>query len=206
MPVSVPESGLEIGAYSRVVKEARRGRRHSHPFFELLCVTEGHTHVVIRGRKMVAGPGDLLIYYPDEEHEECVQAGRWSLIWLRFDPKRLDKPIGFPSRETAGPLVHLPWPERFQHLFTQMLVEQRIMDPWSEVMMAGYLTQFTVLLQRAIQCLGAADSGRPPEKCSRVGMALELIHNSLDRDVSLKELASQSYMSESHFSHSFNMI
>ncbi|MBN1676310.1 MAG: helix-turn-helix transcriptional regulator [Kiritimatiellae bacterium] len=202
----IDDRGLHVGAGSRVVKEVRGHRRHSHPFFEILCISEGHTRVIIRGKQVEAGPGDLLIYYPFEDHEEYVQAGRWSILTLRFSPEKWALPISFPSRETTEPLVHLPWPDRFQNLFHQMLLERRTGDRWGEMMMAGYLTIFVALLHRALAFMQEQGAQRESERSQRIGKAIELIHEGLDRDFSLKDLADESFMSESHFSHTFKAM
>jgi len=204
--VDPPAYGLTIGAGTRIVKAVRGQSRHHHTFFELLCISEGHTRVRIRGTEVEAGPGDLLIYYPEEDHEEFVQAGRWSHIWLRFDAKMLKPPVAFPSQRRTAPLVHLPWPERFQNLFAQMIVEQRMKDRWSRVLMNSYLAQFVALLHRALDCIGSGTEGRTAERSMRISKAIELIHAGLDEDLSLGELAAESAMSESHFSHTFKAM
>jgi AraC-like DNA-binding protein len=183
--------------------QVRSVGKHSHEFFEILCLTEGHMNVQIRSREFHAGPGDLLIYYPGEEHDEFIQPGRFSLVCLRFDSVVLKRIVEFPHKTHVEPLVHLPWPERFQNLFAQMLLEQQWKDPWSEVMITLHLVQFTVLLRRVLRCLAEDAGSGPDERARRIGKAIDVVHSSLHFDLSLKDLASEAFMSESHFSHTF---
>jgi len=194
---------LSVSSVSNTSDDVRSIGRHSHECFELLCITEGHTVVRIRGRECHAGPGDLLIYYPNEEHDEFVLPGRFSLVRLLFDADKLESLVDFPGRTDVEPLVHLPWPERFQNLFAQMLLEQQWKDPWSEVMMTLHLVQFTVLLRRALRCLSEDGGPGPDDRTQRIGKVIDVIHSCLHFDLSLKELAHEAFMSESHFSHTF---
>ncbi len=195
--------GVQVRASCRELDEVNPHTRHHHEFFEILCVSEGHTHVLIRDQEVRAGPGDLLIYYPYEDHHEFVQPGRFSIVCLRFAPEKTRMAGGFPDKSEVGPVIHLPWPELFQNLFDQMIVEQQMSDPWSDVMMRVHLTHFVVLLQRALNCDSDETGERHSDTLLRIRKAVELIHHSLDTDLRLKDLADQAYMSESHFSHTF---
>ena len=192
---------VEVTAISRDVPAVRPNERHHHDFFEILCISEGETHVTIRDRKIIAGPGDLLIYYPFEEHREFVQPGRFSLIRLCFAIDSLD--MHFPEKDKVEPVIQLPWPELFHRLFDQMIVEQQMRDPWSDTMIKLHLTHFVVLLQRALHCGDERGRERTSDTILRIRKTIALIHQSLDTDIRLKDLANEAFMSESHYSHTF---
>lgn len=178
---------------------------HYHECFELLCVSEGHTEVVLRGRRLAAGPGDLLIYYPGETHEEFVQPGRFSYVCIRFAADAPAAGVSLPAEDSTDPVVHLPRPEQFQALFSQMQLEQQLRDDYSQTMVSLYLAQFAILLQRTLRCL--ADEVDPqPAPPERIRHAIAYIHARLDTDLSLTDLAEHVYMSPSHFSHTFKEL
>lgn len=195
---------LQVQAIAREVRRRQPNRKHHHNVFELLYVLEGSTHIRIRRRKHVARVGDLVIYYPGEDHEECVQPGRWSVFVLRFPRPRLGAGMEFPDRRLTPPVVSLPWPERFGKLFELMMIDLKVTDSWTEIMSKAYLVQLAVLLRRALRARGA-DGEREvaSEKSARIEKAIDMIRESLDADLSLKELARRAFMSESSFSHVF---
>ncbi|MBN2711247.1 MAG: helix-turn-helix transcriptional regulator [Planctomycetes bacterium] len=196
---------FNISAITHHHGTAHKQKCHSHHFYELLCISEGETHVIIKGREYVAGPGDLLIYYPDEEHEETVQPGKFSYVWLRFPRNTATYDADFPTQEMAGPLIHLPWPERFQKIFHEMIVEYQSKDEWSEILIRAGMTSFFALLQRGLRCTDANNHLKDGQH-ERMGAALQLIHGALSENVPLSKLASKSFMSESHFSHTFKEV
>jgi len=200
------EDGLFIASCFRQVKKVVPQRRHHHPYYELLCISEGSTHVVIQDKTYVASAGDLLIYYPFVDHEETVQPGRFAYTWLRFGMGQDEVRDFFPSLEVTEPLIHLPWPERFQSLFSQMIIEQQMCDRWSHMMASGYLAQFIGLLQRSLHLLKVSAMSSGEDSSTRITKAVQIMHNSLESDISLKDLASECCMSESHFSHRFKEI
>lgn len=192
--------GMEVRIIRRRVGEARPNRRHSHPHFELLLISEGHTRVQIRGRTLLAGPGDLLIYHPGIEHRETVQPGRFDIVVIRFAPQRPEISGRFPGVEDLGPLLRLPWRERFQNLFQAMIAECAAPDAWSGQLLSSYLTQFVCLLQRA------RTHGRPNSDTDgdgRIRLALDLMHEQLNAELPLGALAARAELSESRFSHCF---
>ena len=54
-------------------------KAHKHTHFELIVVAGGHEDVLVKGRRLTAGPGDMLMFKPGVVHEE------WS---LKSDPVR----------------------------------------------------------------------------------------------------------------------
>jgi AraC-like DNA-binding protein/quercetin dioxygenase-like cupin family protein len=193
---------LQVQVISNDAPRRRPNRRHHHNVFEMLYILEGSTHIRIRRRKYVARVGDLVIYYPGEDHEEQVQPGPWTIFVLRFPQPRLGAGVSFPDKRRTPPVVALPWPERFQKLFELMLLDLKVSDSWTDIMSKAYLVQFAVLLRRALRSI---QSGREvaSERSARIEKAIDMIRESLNADLSLKELARRAFMSESSFSHVF---
>lgn len=179
---------------------------HSHEFFELLYLMEGESRIRMRRKRHVAHAGDLVVYRPGVRHEEEVQPGKYRIICLRFSRQHLDRHIRFPGPAETEPLIHLPWRERFHNIFEQIVIENEGVDRWSPVLVGTYLTQFIVLLRRALAHCRETPEGGSEENRRRIGRIVDLIHNSLSMDLSLSELAVEAYMSESHFSHVFKDV
>jgi len=204
MPVSLPEGHrfhAEVSSYRAGKPWASAS--HSHAFFELLYIIEGQTTVDICGNVIVGEPGDLLIYYPHEEHTETRRPGVFSIVCLRFAPGVIDLPGDIPGRRETGGVVRLPWPERFQNLFERMVQEREMDDQWHDTMSGVYLVEFSVLLRRALSKIARDTESHASERSMHLENALELMHASLDTNLSLTELAERAHMSESHFSHTF---
>jgi len=195
---------LHVQIVTSDVERHKPNRLHHHNVFEMLYILEGSTHIRIRRREYVGSVGDLLIYYPGEDHEERIQKGRWTVFVLRFPQPRLAGGVSFPDRRRTPPVVSLPWPERFQKLFEVMLMDSKVVDAWTDIMSKAYLVQFAVLLRRALREV-LSGSSRPAggERSQRIEKAIDMIHDSLTGDLSLKELARRAFMSESSFSHVF---
>ncbi|RMD74392.1 MAG: AraC family transcriptional regulator [Lentisphaerae bacterium] len=201
----LPNPGITVRAMRRIVKETYTLPTHHHTYFELLYLTEGRMEVCIRNKTMRAGAGDLLVYFPFEDHTEKVFNGVYAFTWIRFESDLAQSSTSFPAPQQIEPVIHLPWPDRFQQLFDQMILDQQIEDPWSRLILHGHLMVFFGLLQRATrfmqdhQQIGIIST----DNSQRIQQILAHIHENLQNDLSIRELASRAVMSESHFSHLF---
>lgn len=200
-------NGFTAYVDSRFNTRVHHNTPHDHdPYFELLYFIEGSSRILVGGREHSAQAGDLVVYYPWVEHEEFVSAGRFRIICLRFEPRDIPLGVPFPGPDTLQPVFHLPWKERFRNVFEQIVIENRSTDHYSEVMRGTYLTQFVVLLWRALTEVRGGGDGADAAKRMRVGTVLDLIHSGMRSDLSLSELAQRAFMSESHFSHVFKDV
>jgi len=180
---------------------------HEHnPYYELLYFIEGSSRILIEGREYRAQSGDLVVYYPWTVHEEWVQPGPYHLVCLRFRGRDIERDVPFPGPEALQPVLPLPWKERFRNVFEQIVIENQASDQWSAAMRGAYLTQFVVLLWRALSHCREAPGSDTDEKRARISHVIDLIHSGMRADLSLAALARTAYMSESHFSHTFKDV
>jgi AraC-like DNA-binding protein len=205
-PYHLPVDRFTAYVDSRYNDRVHHNDPHNHePYFELLYFIEGESHITIGTRRYTAGPGDLVVYFPTTIHEEYVQPGPYRIVCLRF----LNTDVGgvpFPGPEHLQHVFRLPWRERFRNTFEQIVIENQPLDQWSAVMRGAYLTQFVVLLWRALSHCRNAPESNTEEKRMRIGHIIELIHTGMRTDLSLSELAGKAFMSESHFSHVFKDV
>jgi len=180
---------------------------HEHsPYFELLYFIEGASRILIDSNEYWTGAGDMVVYHPWVVHEEFVQPGPLRLVCLRFRSSDIEKGVPFPGPGDMGVVFHLPWRERFQNVFEQIVLEHEHVDQWSALLRGTYLTQFVVLLWRALShCRESADAGGEDHRL-RIANVIDLIHSSVQTELSLAELAEKAFMSESHFSHVFKDV
>lgn len=202
-----PVDGFTAYVDTRYNTRVHHNAPHEHsPYFELLYFIEGESRVVIDGVEHRARGGDLVVYHPWTVHEEFVQPGPYRLICIRFNRGDIERSVPFPSPEQVGVVFRLPWKERFQNLFEQIVIETEQVDQWSSVLRGAYLTQFIALLWRALSyCRDSEESGNE-QACLRIAHVIDLIHNGIRTDLSLAELAEKAFMSESHFSHVFKDV
>jgi AraC family transcriptional regulator of arabinose operon len=177
---------------------------HFHEGFELLYIVEGESHINIGSKVFVAKAGDLIIFHPGVVHEEEIQPGSYRIFCLRFSTAKIKLP--FPDEGEHKPVLRLPWPERFHNLLEQIVLEKQGLDGWSERMVGLCLTQFVILLWRALSQYQQHIAGEGDDKKLRIGHIIDLIYAGIDTDVPLKDLASMAFMSESHFSRTFKGV
>lgn len=197
---------LQIKVLNGCSEREIRIDRHVHKYLELLYLLEGRRILVTPRGQYEAGAGDLIMFHPHEMHEEVSPAGHVTFIVLRFPQPRMGRKLRFPARRETPPVVRLPWPERFRHLFDQMVLEKEMQDCWGDIMNKVYMVEFTVLLRRALQSLAEQDQNSQTGRSILIGKIIKFIHDDLSKNISLNKLARQSLMSQSNLSHIFKEI
>lgn len=185
---------------SRVVQNAQSCNPHYHLGYELLYFIDGERLIRIGDREYRARAGDLAIFRPGVAHEEELRPGFYRLICLRFPKEKVALP--FPDEHELKPVLRLPFREKFRNVLEQIVVERKHEDSWSEKMVGACLLQFTILLWRAL----SAYRENLPGNRDRISHVIGLIHEQIDSDVHLKDLAERAFMSESHFSRTFKEV
>jgi AraC-like DNA-binding protein len=161
----------EFKMYSEVSRSAWHTNPHAHECFEILFVLEGRCHIKAPTGAYTAQPNDLVVFRPYQWHEETQLTTTYAVVCLRFPREFLAE-------------YHIPLPEP--------------RDSYSIAMIAAYMLQFAVLLRRALKHSDSAESaGAPPEA---TGLR-RLLDQHISSAASIRDLAQQVHMSESHFSH-----
>jgi AraC-like DNA-binding protein len=180
-------------------------KRHAHPHFELLYIIKGVREVNLGGRHFTARAGDILIFRPNDYHEEYAGTKTISFFCFRFRPDELNEArLEFPRLDILGPVISLPWQEEFYGLFSQMMDEKNHGGEGSQLLLGAYLVEFVVKLRRAVsQVLSQkADNGRDSIQI-RIRNAMDLIQKNISSEMDLKKIARSVFMSASRFSHVF---
>jgi AraC-like DNA-binding protein len=185
--------------YSEVSRSAWHSNPHAHECFELLYVLEGRCHIKAPTGAYTAQPNDLVVFRPYQWHEETQLTTTYAVVCLRFPREFLaEYHIPLPEPALLPTVVSLPRGDSFRAILERIVAEYQQRDSYSIAMIAAYMLQFAVLLRRALKHSDSAESaGAPPEA---TGLR-RLLDQHISSAASIRDLAQQVHMSESHFSH-----
>jgi AraC-like DNA-binding protein len=176
---------------------------HFHNHYELLYLTKGARCLWMDGAEYRAEVGDLIVFRPGEPHVEYAGSRQVSYFVFRFRPEELSRScLEFPARHRRCPVLSLPHKPEFLALLNRMDSEFHEPDGDSQLLLGAYLVEFIVKLRRAIR---ESAAGRKPERGirDRIRLAEDLLHENVAGGMALEKLARRTFMSISHFSHSF---
>jgi AraC-like DNA-binding protein len=177
---------------------------HYHRHYELLYITRGVRELWTGGREYRAEAGDLIVFRPCEAHFEYAGTRKISYFVLRFLPEELSHShLEFPDAHEASPVLSLPSKPEFVALFNRMCIEVELKDPEARLLLGAYLVEFVAKLRRALR--ESTNRGQKPESGvrDRIGIAAALLQENVSGGVALDKLARRTFMSMSHFAHSF---
>jgi len=170
---------------------------HAHECFELLYVLEGRCRINSPTGTYVAQPHHLIIFRPYQWHAETQLTSTYAVVCLRFPQEFLvEYDIPLPEPTQLPTVVALPCDESFQAILERIVAEYQQRDAYSVEMIAAYMVQFAVLLRRSFNHRESSLPDTPPASSLR-----RLLDQHVSSAVSIRDLAQQVHMSESHFSH-----
>jgi len=176
---------------------------HFHPHYELLYITKGARVLWMDGREYRAEAGDLIVFRPGEPHLEYAGSRTVSHFVYRFRPEDLSSShLEFPDAHRC-PVLNLPHKAEFVTLFNQIRSEFQQQDTDAQLLLGAYLVEFVVKLRRAVH--ESASVGKKPERGvrDRISIAAALLQENVSEGMGLEKLARRTFMSMSHFAHSF---
>lgn len=177
---------------------------HEHDCYELLYILRGSRKVFVEGLTTIARSGDLVTFRPFQRHSEKSATKKISYVVLRFTSKQLaDLPIEFPDADMLPTVQRLPQQERVVGLLGRMMEEQQNPNEGSEVLLTGYLTEFLVLIRRAVTRARERATRPAADRKRRIQVSIEFMQDAKSRGAPLEALARKAFMSVSHFSHVF---
>jgi len=208
VPMLLDYSDERIMAMNRCVQQSRpihpESCLHFHHHYELLYITKGVRALWMNEREYRAEAGDLIVFRPGEPHFEYGGSNTISYFVFRFRPEELSRSqLAFPEALQHCPVLNLPRKPEFLALFNQMNSEFQQPDADSQLLLGAYLVEFVVKLRRAIH--ESAISSKKPERGirDRIKLAADLLQENVTGGVGLEKLACRTFMSVSHFAHSF---
>jgi AraC-like DNA-binding protein len=106
--------------------------------------------------------------------------------------------VPFPDASVLPTVTDLPPSASYRALLDQIVAEYQRRDAFSDAMIGTYLFQFAVLLRRALGAHEALGGGATPAQMRELR---NLLDQHITSTTSIRDLARQAHMSESHFSH-----
>jgi AraC family transcriptional activator of pobA len=189
----------EFTMYSSVSQAEWHCAPHAHECFELLYVLEGRCQIKTPTGQYIAQANDLIVFRPYQWHEETQLTRTYAVVCLRFPREFLTEyRIPLPDPTLLPTVVALPCGDAFRAILDRIVAEYQQRDTYSEAMIAAYMLQFAVLLRRALQQNEADTAAAVPPEASGLR---RLLDQHVSSAASIRDLARQAHMSESHFSH-----
>ncbi|HJZ50282.1 MAG TPA: helix-turn-helix domain-containing protein [Roseiflexaceae bacterium] len=194
----------EFTMYSAVSQEQWHCAPHAHECFELLYVLEGRCQIKTPTGDYISEPNDLIVFRPYQWHEETQLTRTYAVVCLRFPREFLaEYRIPLPEPSLLPTVVTLPRGDAFRAILERIVAEYEQRDAYSEAMIAAYMLQFAVLLRRALK---QSDPGEPATVPMQATDLRRLLDQHVSSAASIRELAKQVHMSESHFSHQVKQL
>lgn len=178
---------------------------HAHQCFELLYVREGQCRINTSGGTTTAWPNNLVVFRPFQWHEEHAQDDPYSVICLRFPAELINQHhvplLDSPALPTVVPL---PSDNPCRALLDRIVEEFQRNDAFTSAMIGSYLFQFAVTLQRILTQQEAI--AEQPITHMQAATFQRLLDDHVASTASVRDLARQLHMSESHFCHSVKEV
>jgi AraC family transcriptional activator of pobA len=191
-----PIYASEFIMYSSVKHAPAYCPPHAHECFELLYILEGCCRIETESNVYIAEPHDLVIFKPYQCHEETQLSEVYALVCMRFPAEFVaEHHVPFPELSSLPTVIALPQGDRFRDMLDHIVAEYQRHDSYSISMIGSYLFQFAVLLRRALHQMPQ------PLHAQQASWLQDLLDQHIGGSVSIRDLARQVHMSESHFSH-----
>jgi AraC-like DNA-binding protein len=189
----------EFVAYAAVNGAAWHMPAHAHQCYELLYVLDGSCRIETDGGTYIVQPHDLILFRPYQRHEEFNLTNAYAVVCLRFPGEFVaEYRVPLPDPSELPTVTQLPPTPEFRSILDLIIAEHAKRDSFSAAMIGTYLFQFSVLLRRIL-------SSRPAEATPYAQAQIDDLRRLLDQHItsasSIRDMARQVHMSESHFSH-----
>ncbi|MFC5653617.1 helix-turn-helix domain-containing protein [Paenibacillus solisilvae] len=210
--------------YVNRVTEAFTICEHMHDFIEVSYVAEGNGYHYIANRIIPVKSGNLFIipvgtshvFRPSSPNQSaklivynCLFRYATFEKWkhLFFGGSDIDR-VMHNQLNPGIPYLHVfDRHERLQPLITTMHKEFRQKDEGYETILLAILIQLLMIINRLGNEAESADAnGRRGRQSDMLGDAVRFIQEHYAENITLKQLAAQAFMSESHFHRSFKRL
>ena len=189
----------EFVAYAAVNDAHWHCPPHAHECYELLYVLDGCCRIVTNGGTHIARPNSLVVYRPFQWHEEFNLTRAYAVICLRLPGEFIaEHQVPLPDASILPTVTDLPPNDGYRALFDSIVAEYQRCDAYSTAMIGTLLFQFAVLLRRALGMRDVLTDGATPAQMRELR---NLLDQHITSTMSIRDLARQAHMSESHFSH-----
>lgn len=184
-------------------RKAYRLRPNGRVDYHILYIHSGVCRVRWNAVWEEAEAGSIVLFRPEERQEYCFKP----------EDKSISYYIHFTGRDCETILKRLNlWQhfllpmgksKEFEDIFEKMLLEYTMKRPAYEDCCAAYLQQLLVLISRRSV---PVETGVQKEQMQKIEHVLMQMYDSLEKELSITDLAKSCYMSVGHFCHLFKNV
>lgn len=186
-----------------------------HDHFEMVYVKKGSVSYKINDAEIQLGQYDLILIKPRQTHVVTVLSKEaCELFVLSFslkssgtnDENRLTEFMDFINTDTENNYIrlHLTRKNDFTAVFERIVKERRKGEMWDELMVNFQMMELFILLSRGMRAEWEQSVKNRSSKMKELLLvAKEYIDKNYNKNITLADVASYIFFSESYFAHSF---
>lgn len=191
-----------------------------HDFYEMVYVKKGHVVFEISGKKVNAGPNDIIIIKPDQPHKFVVKSEMecdFIVFNFKFENKigkkvsevSIEDFINFVKNKESGPYINLKVGAKndIVSLLDRIIKEKQNVDIGTDFLNYLLVLELFVLLSRAIKMEWENSiKGKSTKLKEVIQASMAYINNNYERNIQLKDIAKYVFLSPSYFAKAFKDI
>lgn len=178
-------------------------RTNGRADYHIIYIERGICRVMLNGAETNAGAGSIILFRPNEPQEYCFLAGDNSIShYVHFTGYGCDellKKLGICSVQ----LFDMGRDENYEKLSVHLLREFSLKNSMWEITCAGILAEMLRIIGRKYE-LRSNNLSRRSE--NRINTACRRIYENIDKNLTVKSLADECFLSESRFTHLFREV
>ena len=190
--------------------------KDSHDHFEMVYIKRGETAFEVSGTQVPLSPNSILIIKPNQIHTFSVTstAGcEFLVLRFRFDASEAQPASKIDVNDFLefiqcddAPYMHIKVSKKndIVHIMNRIMRENAKKPSWSNQMCYLLIMELFILISRNVkQSRELAFKNRSVKLKELLNISKEYIEKNYSREITLSDIASYVFLSESYFAHSF---
>lgn len=194
------EQGATVGCERVEGVNDNMAKSHYHTHYELYFLEAGRRHHIMQDSQYETEVGDFMIFAPYVMHHSFSEKDvPFRRIVLYFTEDAIHAPELRAMLKGASGLYH-PSPKvssSVHYILEALLREQYELGPLHDATMENLLNSLLITVMRSVTV------SKKPELKSRMSKVIEYIETNYQKDIRLKDIAQEFYLSEYYLCHEF---
>ena len=194
------EQGATVGCERVEGVNDNMAKSHYHTHYELYFLEAGRRHHIMQDSQYETEVGDFMIFAPYVMHHSFSEKDvPFRRIVLYFTEDAIHAPELRAMLKDASGLYH-PSPKvssSVHYILEALLREQYELGPLHVATMENLLNSLLITIMRSVTV------SKKPELKSRMSKVIEYIETNYQKDIRLKDIAQEFYLSEYYLCHEF---
>lgn len=194
------EQGATVGCERVEGVNDNMAKSHYHTHYELYFLEAGRRHHIMQDSQYETEVGDFMIFAPYVMHHSFSEKDvPFRRIVLYFTEDAIHAPELRAMLKDASGLYH-PSPKvssSVHYILEALLREQYELGPLHDATMENLLNSLLITIMRSVTV------SKKPELKSRMSKVIEYIETNYQKDIRLKDIAQEFYLSEYYLCHEF---